>query len=52
MARYCPLRDGPELYLDCKECDEKVCEQTTTQTVKAKTDTKDEKHQQEESKGE
>ena len=23
MARYCPLKDGPALYLDCKECDDK-----------------------------
>ena len=26
MARYCPLKNGPALYLDCKECDEKLCE--------------------------
>ncbi len=26
MARYCPLKDGPALYLDCKECNERACE--------------------------
>ena len=24
--KYCPLKDGPALYLDCKECDNRVCE--------------------------
>jgi len=27
MARYCPVKDGPALYLDCLECDERECEQ-------------------------
>ena len=26
MAKYCPEKDGPALYLDCKECDNKICE--------------------------
>lgn len=26
MAVYCPERMGPALYLDCKECDDKICE--------------------------
>lgn len=26
MARYCPVKDGPALYLDCRECEEKECE--------------------------
>ena len=26
MAKYCPEKDGPALYLDCKECTEKICE--------------------------
>ncbi len=26
MAKYCPYKDGPALYLDCRECDEKLCE--------------------------
>lgn len=26
MARYCPQKEGPALYIDCKECDEKLCE--------------------------
>jgi hypothetical protein len=25
MARYCPDKDGPVLYLDCMECKEKTC---------------------------
>ncbi len=29
MAKYCPVKDGPALYLDCKECDERVCEEDT-----------------------
>ena len=28
MAKYCPLKDGgPALYLECKECENKVCEE-------------------------
>ena len=26
MAKHCPLKNGPALYLDCKECDERACE--------------------------
>ena len=26
MAKYCPEKDGPALYLDCKECEQKICE--------------------------
>ena len=26
MARFCPIKNGPALYLECKECDEKFCE--------------------------
>ena len=26
MARYCPEKDGPALYLDCKECENRICE--------------------------
>ena len=26
MARYCPIKDGPALYPDCGECEEKACE--------------------------
>ena len=26
MAKYCPDKDGPALYLECKECDTKSCE--------------------------
>ena len=29
MARHCPLKNSPALYLDCKECDERVCEKDT-----------------------
>lgn len=25
MAKYCPLKEGPALYLDCMECEEKAC---------------------------
>ena len=25
MAKYCPEKDGSALYLDCKECDQKIC---------------------------
>lgn len=25
MAKYCPEKDGPALYLDCLECDTKSC---------------------------
>ena len=27
MAKYCKLKGGPALYLECKECDERACEQ-------------------------
>ena len=27
MAKFCPLKDGPALYLECKECENKVCEE-------------------------
>lgn len=26
MAKYCPVKDGYVLYLDCLECDDKECE--------------------------
>ena len=26
MAQYCIAKDGPALYLDCQECDDKMCE--------------------------
>ncbi len=26
MARYCPLKQGPALYLDCRECTDHACE--------------------------
>ena len=26
MAKYCPIKNGPALYLECLECDDKVCE--------------------------
>ena len=32
MAKYCPLIDGPVTYLDCKECEEKLCEKTKSTT--------------------
>lgn len=25
MSKYCPEKDGPALYLDCKECDRPIC---------------------------
>ena len=25
MSVYCPYKDGPALYLDCKDCDKKIC---------------------------
>ena len=25
MAKYCPEKDGPALYLECAECDTKAC---------------------------
>lgn len=25
MAKYCPEKDGPALYLECQECNEKTC---------------------------
>lgn len=25
MAKICPVKNGPVLYLDCLECDDKVC---------------------------
>lgn len=25
MAKYCPYKDGPALYLDCRECSEPIC---------------------------
>ena len=25
MAKYCPSKDSPALYLDCKECEEQIC---------------------------
>ena len=43
MARYCPMKQGPALYLDCKECDERECEKETvgSSTVPVKNDDKD-----------
>lgn len=26
MAKYCIAKDGPALYLDCQECDDRTCE--------------------------
>lgn len=26
MAKYCPSKDSPALYLDCKECEEQICD--------------------------
>ena len=28
MAKYCPYKDGPALYLECKECEDRACETT------------------------
>ena len=40
MARYCPAKDGPALYLECQECDDRVCERKIEQgrTASAKID--------------
>lgn len=27
MAKYCPAKNGTVLYLDCLECEEKICKQ-------------------------
>lgn len=27
MARYCPEKEGPAVYLDCMECESRLCEQ-------------------------
>lgn len=26
MAKYCPVKDAPALYLECQECEQKICE--------------------------
>lgn len=26
--KYCPLKNGPALYLDCRECEQKKCKET------------------------
>lgn len=25
MSKYCPIKDGPALYLDCNECQRQIC---------------------------
>ena len=25
MSKYCPIKDGPALYLDCNECQKQIC---------------------------
>lgn len=31
MAKFCPIRQEYVVYLDCLECEEKICRQTDTQ---------------------
>ena len=26
MSKFCPFKNGPALYLDCKECDDHICD--------------------------
>lgn len=39
MAKYCPAKQGPALYLDCLECEDKVCEKQTIRVIIAGTRT-------------
>ncbi len=32
MAKYCPVKQGPALYPECLECDEKECEKARRNT--------------------
>lgn len=32
MSKFCPTKNGPALYLDCMECEDKVCELKSFQT--------------------
>ena len=34
MAIYCPLKNGPALYLECKECEDKEKCKTTRKSIK------------------
>ena len=47
MAKYCPAKEGPALYLECKECNDRICEKpeeekskelSLTITVKSRSD--------------
>ena len=40
MAKYCPLRNGPVLYLDCLECEDKVCKEKDKARSNEGSDTK------------
>lgn len=37
MGKYCPIKDGPALYLECLECEEKNCKnEQSKQIIKEK----------------
>lgn len=39
MAKYCKAKNGPALYLDCLECEDKVCQKQTIRVIIAGTRT-------------
>lgn len=32
MATYCPEKNGPALYMECMECEDKICKKNKERT--------------------